>query len=96
MIRPKAVLYSATEMPCASAAGLLAPVGACEPKIDQEEIEEGLSCIAAPIKNHRGKVIAGISVSGPIGRMRMEMLGDLKKDVIDKAMQISRRLGYKE
>jgi hypothetical protein len=33
MISPKAVLYSAMEMPCASAAGLLTPVGACEPKI---------------------------------------------------------------
>ena len=33
MIRPKAVLYSATEMPCASIVGLVPPVGACEPKI---------------------------------------------------------------
>ena len=36
-IRPNAVLYSATEMPCASCAGLPPgappPVGACEPKI---------------------------------------------------------------
>ncbi|MNR64079.1 hypothetical protein D3C85_1865980 [compost metagenome] len=31
-IRPKAVLYSATEMPCASARGSVPP-GACEPKI---------------------------------------------------------------
>ena len=64
--------------------------------LDQEEIEEGLSCIAAPIKNHRGKVIAGISVSGPSSRMRSEILGELKDDVMDKALQISRRLGYKE
>ena len=27
MIRPNAVLYSATEMPCASSAGLVPPVG---------------------------------------------------------------------
>ena len=35
-IRPKAVLYSAMEMPCASCAGLppvALPAGACEPKI---------------------------------------------------------------
>ena len=63
--------------------------------VDQEEIEEGLSCIAAPIKNHRGKVIAGISVSGPTSRMHAEMLGELKNDVMGKALQISRRLGYK-
>jgi hypothetical protein len=33
MIRPNAVLYSATEMPCASSCGLDPPLGACEPKI---------------------------------------------------------------
>ncbi len=32
MPMPKAVLYSAMEMPCASCCGL-APVGDCEPKI---------------------------------------------------------------
>ena len=36
MIRPKAVLYSATEMPCANCAGLppvAPPAEVCEPKI---------------------------------------------------------------
>jgi IclR family transcriptional regulator, KDG regulon repressor len=63
--------------------------------MDQEEIEEGLSCIAAPIKNHRAKVIAGISVSGPTSRMQADISGALANDVIDTALQISRRLGYK-
>ena len=62
--------------------------------IDQEEIEDGLCCIAAPIKNHSGQVIAGISVSGPSSRMRTHIDGELKNNLIDKAIQISRRLGF--
>jgi IclR family transcriptional regulator, KDG regulon repressor len=62
--------------------------------IDEEEIEEGLCCIAAPIKNHSGQVIAGISVSGPSTRLRAHIEGNLKTNVIDKAIQISRRIGF--
>ncbi len=64
--------------------------------MDQEEIEVGLTCVAAPIKNHRGKVIAGISVSGPSSRMQADVFDLMTKDVMDTALQISRRLGYKE
>lgn len=63
--------------------------------MDQEEIEVGLTCVAAPIKNHRGKVIAGISVSGPSNRMQAEIFDLMTKDVMDTAVLISRRLGYK-
>ena len=62
--------------------------------VDQGEIEDGLSCTAAPIKNHRGKVIAGISVSGPTSRMQTENSNELTKEVMETALQISRRLGY--
>jgi IclR family KDG regulon transcriptional repressor len=62
--------------------------------IDQEEIEDGLCCIAAPIKNHSGQVIAGISISGPSSRMQTHIDGELKNNLIDKAIQISRRLGF--
>ena len=63
--------------------------------VDQGEIEDGLSCTAAPIKNHRGKVMAGISVSGPTSRMQTENSNELTKEVMETALQISRRLGYK-
>ena len=63
--------------------------------MDQEEIEVGLTCVAAPIKNHRGKVIASISVSGPSSRMQVDVFDLMTKDVMDTAVQISRRLGYK-
>ncbi len=37
--------------------------------IDNEESEEGLMCIGAPLKNNSNKTIATISVSGPKSRM---------------------------
>ena len=38
--------------------------------IDDEEIELGLKCIAAPIFNHQGNVIASISCAAP--KMRLD------------------------
>ena len=34
--------------------------------MDEEEREKGVSCIAAPIRNHTGDVVAAISVAGPV------------------------------
>jgi DNA-binding IclR family transcriptional regulator len=62
---------------------------------DQEEIEIGLSCVAAPIKNHRGAVIAAISVSGPTNRIATGSINNLTADVVDTARLISGQLGYK-
>lgn len=63
---------------------------------DEEEIELGLSCVAAPIKNHRGAVIAAISLSGPTGRMANNgTRAELIADVTDTAKMISTQFGYK-
>ena len=40
--------------------------------LDIEESELGLVCIAIPIYNNKGKVIASISASGPSSRFKME------------------------
>jgi DNA-binding IclR family transcriptional regulator len=37
--------------------------------IDDEEIEIGLRCVAAPIRDHSGQVVAAISVAAPVQRM---------------------------
>ncbi len=40
--------------------------------LDLEELENGLVCIAIPIKNKKNKVIASLSASGPLSRFKME------------------------
>jgi DNA-binding IclR family transcriptional regulator len=61
--------------------------------IDDEGIEYGLYCLAVPIHNYTGSVIAAISVSGPIKRIsenREKIVEELK----GVGATISRRLGY--
>lgn len=51
---------------------------------DRGENEEGAHCVGAPIFNHSGKVIAGISVSSPATRLNGERL-DLITDAVRNA-----------
>lgn len=63
--------------------------------MDQEEIEPGLRCIAAPIRDHSGGVIASISISGPSSRMTSEVLPELRRTLMEHAHCVSRELGYR-
>ena len=58
---------------------------------DDEELELGVSCMAAAILDDTGKLVAGLSLSAPTERMQDEWLKSLK----DTATQISKSLGYK-
>lgn len=60
--------------------------------LDNEEIEIGLTCVAAPVKNHKGKVVASISISGPTNRMK-DRLEQMRDEVIVAARNISAELG---
>lgn len=63
--------------------------------IDDEENEIGVRCVAAPIRNEIGKVVAAMSVSGPTTRITIEKIDEiLKARVMKTAMRISRKLGY--
>ncbi|MPN64576.1 Transcriptional regulator KdgR [bioreactor metagenome] len=70
-------------------------VRSCGYAIDNEEIETGLRCVAAPIFNHMNQPVAAISVSAPTARLPMENIEAVAKDVQSCARQISQRLGYK-
>jgi len=62
--------------------------------LDQEEREKGVTCIAAPIFNHTGDVVAAISVAGPTERMPREVVGsDVAQAVVAAARAISLDLG---
>lgn len=62
--------------------------------LDMEEHEEGIRCVAAPIFNFRGDVVAGISVTSVASRMTNTRLQDLQPLVLDIARGISRELGF--
>lgn len=42
--------------------------------IDNEESEIGVRCVAYPVYNDSGKIIAGVSVTGPTVRMTMDLI----------------------
>lgn len=74
--------------------GELTKIHAQKYSIDNEESEEGVRCVGAPIFDHNGNVLAAISVSGPAYRLSVARLTALSNLVIDTAMTISSRLGY--
>ncbi len=62
--------------------------------IDDEEFSVGLRCIAAPVFNHIGEVIASIGISGPINRIRTDNLQHYTDAVVLTASKVSKKLGY--
>jgi DNA-binding IclR family transcriptional regulator len=57
---------------------------------DNEELEVGVRCIAAGIRDDSGKLVAGLSISAPAERMQDEWIDRLKQT----AARISASLGY--
>ncbi len=63
--------------------------------VDNEELEEGVCCVAAPVRDYSHKVVAGVGLSGPVSRFSPErMLNDLVPLVKEAGVKISQRLGY--
>jgi DNA-binding IclR family transcriptional regulator len=63
--------------------------------IDAGEMELNIRCVAAPIRNSTGRVMAAISVSGAERRMPDERIHELAPRVIEHAALISARLGFR-
>ncbi|MDR6266489.1 HTH-type transcriptional regulator BhcR [Roseobacter sp. N2S] len=61
--------------------------------VDDQERNIGMRCIAAPIRNALGEVIAGISVSGPTSRIAPDEVAKLATAVISAAARVSEALG---
>ena len=60
---------------------------------DGEERNIGMRCIAAPVFNVFGEVVAGISVSGPTARVTDDRIDDLAADVMNAAAKLTRAIG---
>jgi len=61
---------------------------------DREEYVPGSGCIAAPVLDHRGQVIAALTVSGPAERINREH-DRLVEQVKASALAISEDMGYR-
>lgn len=62
--------------------------------LDHEEAVEGACCISAPVLDHRGEVVAALSISMLAARLGSWQEGDLTKMVRSTAATISSELGY--
>ena len=62
--------------------------------LDDEECELGARCIAAPVRDHRGLVVGGVSISGPVTRLNHKRIDELIPVVEDTAAQLSRLMAY--
>jgi IclR family acetate operon transcriptional repressor len=60
-----------------------------------EELEVGLSAIAAPVRAPAGDVIGALDVSGPAHRFVAASLGQMVERTREAADDLSRRLGYR-
>lgn len=62
--------------------------------IDDEEKNEGMRCIAAPIYDLSGGAVAGLSVSGPVSRVSPVQIERLAASVMLAAEELSAAMGH--
>jgi DNA-binding IclR family transcriptional regulator len=61
--------------------------------VDDEEIEEGLVCIGAPVRDHTSHVVAAVSIAGPSSRLRPDTIERHAESVVRIAEAMSAALG---
>lgn len=61
---------------------------------DEIEHEENVRCVAAPIRDYRGIVIAGVSATGRADEFTRELAEAAATEVTATAREISRRMGF--
>lgn len=62
--------------------------------VDNEEIERGLRCTGAALKDYTGQMVGAISIAAPSARLTDKILPSLGRRVLESADAISRELGY--
>jgi IclR family transcriptional regulator, KDG regulon repressor len=64
--------------------------------IDNQELERGLSGVAAPVRNSSDRVIAAVGIAGPTLRFRGQELRDKTALAREMAQKLSASLGHDE
>jgi IclR family transcriptional regulator, KDG regulon repressor len=60
--------------------------------VDEGEHQPGIRCIGAPIHDRAGRIVAGLSVSGPARRLQMDHVAGLAKIVVHHATLVEAKL----
>ena len=62
--------------------------------IDDEEIEQGLRCVGAALRDYTGQMVGAISIAAPSARLTDKMLKAVGLRVFETAEEISSELGF--
>ena len=62
--------------------------------VDNEELAQGLRCVAAPVFDHTGQAKFAISISCPSMRLSMDDVDNVQPKIRDLCRQLSLRMGY--
>ncbi len=62
--------------------------------VDNEELISGVKCVAAPVFDYKGVVVAGVSLSTMSSRIDETEVQILAEDLVTVGIQISKRLGF--
>ena len=62
--------------------------------VSNEDVSAGIAAIGAPVRDHRQRVIAAISVSGIAATYTRDRVRELSSVVVKAAERISRQMGY--
>lgn len=62
---------------------------------DLEDNEPSIRCVAAPVRDASGKIVAAISIASTVPYMSLEKMTGLIPVIIHAAQHISAELGYR-
>ena len=62
--------------------------------VSEKELDLGVTCVAAPIKDGSGKVIAVVTASAPSSRFNSQRISEVRCLMENYALKISKALGY--
>jgi IclR family acetate operon transcriptional repressor len=63
--------------------------------VDAQEFEADVRCVAAPVRNREGEVVAALSVSAPAGRLSPARVLAVVRPLVAAADELSSRLGWR-
>lgn len=63
---------------------------------DREEREEGVMCVAGPVFDQKGNVVASISISGPATRMAPKIQHEYAELIKKTCLEMSALLGFEQ